>query len=168
MSASGLSATRLRRLREVLTRHVESGDMPGLVALVARRGEVHVEAIGTLEAGGSELMRRDTIFRIASVTKQITAAAAMTLVEECRLRLDDPVDDLLPELAGRRVLARLDGPLSDTVPAQRPITVRDLLTFVLGIGAIMAPPGQYPIQRAMEDAGLEPGSESPPADPAAG
>jgi CubicO group peptidase (beta-lactamase class C family) len=165
MSASGLSPVRLRRLREVLTRHVESGDMPGLVALVARRGEVHVEAIGTLEAGGTEPMRRDTIFRIASVTKQIAAAAAMTLVEECRLRLDDPVDGLLPELAGRRVLARLDGPLSDTVPAQRPITVRDLLTFLLGIGAIMAPPGQYPIQRAMEEAGLEPGIESQRVEP---
>ena len=122
MSASGLSPARLRRLREVLTRHVESGDMPGLVALVARRGEVHVEAIGTIEAGGSEPMRRDTIFRIASVTKQIAAAAAMTLAEECRLRLDDPVDDLLPELADRQVLTRIDAALDDTVPAHRPIT----------------------------------------------
>ncbi len=165
MSASGLSTVRLRRLREVLTRHVESGDMPGLVALVARRGEVHVEAIGTTEAGGSEPMRRDTIFRIASVTKQIAAAAAMTLVEECRLRLDDPVDGLLPELAGRQVLARLDGPLDDTVPAQRPITVRDLLTFLMGIGAIMAPPGRYPIQRAMEEAGLGAGPAGPRAEP---
>jgi len=84
MSASGLSAIRLRRLHDVLARHVESGGVPGLVALVARRGEVHVEAIGTTAAGGSEPMRRDTIFRIASVTKQIAAAAAMTLVEECR------------------------------------------------------------------------------------
>ena len=165
MSASGLSPARLRRLREVLTRHVESGDMPGLVALVARRGEVHVEAIGTMAAGGSEPMRRDTIFRIASVTKQIAAAAAMTLMEECRLRLDDPVDGLLPELADRQVLARLGAPLDDTVPAHRPITVRDLLTFVWGLGAIMAPPGQYPIQRAMDEAGLEPGSERPPAEP---
>jgi len=165
VSASGLSTVRLRRLREVLTRHVESGDMPGLVALVARRGEVHVEAIGTTEAGGSEPMRRDTIFRIASVTKQIAAAAAMTLVEECRLRLDDPVDGLLPELAGRQVLARLDGPLDDTVPAQRPITVRDLLTFLMGIGAIMAPPGRYPIQRAMEEAGLGAGPAGPRAEP---
>ena len=106
MSASGLSAARLRRLRAVLSRHVEAGDMPGLVALVARRGEVHVEAIGTTEAGGSEPMRRDTIFRIASVTKQIAAATAMTLVEECRLRLDDPVDVLLPELADRQVLLK--------------------------------------------------------------
>ena len=165
MSASGLSATRLRRLHEVLTRHVESGDMPGLVALVARRGEVHLEAIGTTEAGGSKPMRRDTIFRIASISKQIAAAAAMTLVEECRLRLDDPVDGLLPELADRRVLTRLDAPLGDTVPARRPITVRDLLTFVMGLGAIMAPPGQYPIQRAMAEAGLEPGADSPPTEP---
>ena len=165
MSASGLSTVRLRRLREVLTRHVESGDMPGLVALVARRGEVHVEAIGTLEAGGSEPMRRDTVFRIASVTKQIAAAAAMTLVEECRLRLDDPVDDLLPELADRQVLTRIDAPLDDTVPANRPITVRDLLTFVFGLGAFMAPRGQYPIQRALEEGGLQPGAESPPVEP---
>jgi CubicO group peptidase (beta-lactamase class C family) len=160
-----LSAVRLRRLREALTRHVESGDMPGLVALVARRGEVHVEVIGTLEAGGSEPMRRDTIFRIASVTKQIAAAAAMTLVEECRLRLDDPVDDLLPELADRQVLTRIDAPLEDTVPAHRPITVRDLMTFVWGLGAIMAPPEQYPIQRALEEAGLMPGPDSPQIEP---
>jgi CubicO group peptidase (beta-lactamase class C family) len=165
MSASGLSPARLRRLGEVLTRHVESGDMPGLVALVARRGEVHVEAIGTLEAGGSAPMRRDTIFRIASVTKQIAAAAAMTLVEECQLRLDDPVDGMLPELAGRRVLTRIDAPLDDTVPAHRQITLRDLLTFVWGLGAIMAPPGQYPIQRALAEAGLEPGPGGPPIEP---
>ena len=165
MSASGLSAARLRRLREVLSRHVESGGMPGLVALVARRGEVHVEAIGTTEVGGSEPMRRDTIFRIASVTKQIAAAAAMTMMEECRLGLDDPVDGLLPELADRQVLTSIDAPLDDTVPAHRPVTVRDLLTFVMGLGVIMAPPGQYPIQRAMAEAGLEPGADSPPAGP---
>ena len=165
MRASGQSTARLRRLREVLSRQVESGAMHGLVALVARRGEVHVEAIGTTETGGSEPMRRDTIFRIASVTKQIAAATAMTLVEECRLRLDDPVDDLLPELADRQVLARLDAPLDDTVPAHRPITLRDLLTFVMGLGAFMAPPGQYPIQRAMEEAELQPGPGSAPVEP---
>ena len=165
MSASGLSPARLRRLGEALTRHVESGDMPGLVALVARRGEVHVESIGTLEAGGTEPMRRDTIFRIASVTKQIAAAAAMTLVEECRLRLVDPVVGLRPELADRQVLTRIGAPLDDTVPADRAITVRDLLTFVWGLGAIMAPPGQYPIQRALEESGLEPGPDSPPVEP---
>jgi CubicO group peptidase (beta-lactamase class C family) len=166
MSGSGLSTARLARLREVLTRHVARGDLPGVVALVARRGEVHVEAIGTMEAGGrGGPMRRDAIFRIASVTKPITAAAAMILVEECRLRLDDPVDDLLPELAGRRVLRRPDGPLDDTVPARRPITVRDLLTYRMGLGAVLAPPGTYPIQRAMDEAGLSPGPEAAPIEP---
>ena len=70
-------------------------------------------------------MRRDTIFRLASVTKPITAVAAMILVEECKLRLDDPVDEFLPELANRRVLRTIDSALDDTVPAKRPITVRD-------------------------------------------
>lgn len=165
MSGSGLSAARLAVMREALARHVTRGDVPGLVAMVARRGEVHVEAIGTSESGGGEPMRRDAIFRIASVSKMITAAAAMTLVEECRLRLDDPVDDLLPELADRKVLTRVDGPLDDTVPAHRPITVRDLLTFVMGLGIVMAPPRTYPIQRAMDDAGLTPGVDSPSVEP---
>jgi len=165
MSASGLSAVRLGRMREVLAGHVARGDLPGLVALVARRGEVHVAAAGTTEAGGGTEMRRDAIFRIASVTKQIAAAAAMILVEECRLRLDDPVDGLLPELAGRKVLRRPDGPLGDTVPAHRPITLRDLLTMRMGLGAVMAPPGAYPIQVAMDEAGLSPGPEGPSIGP---
>ena len=78
--------------------------MPGLVTLVSRRGEVHVDAIGSKALGGDGPIRRDTIFRIASLTKPITAAATMILVEECTLRLDEPVDRLLPELADRRVL----------------------------------------------------------------
>ena len=85
-------------------------------------------------------MQSDTIFRISSMTKPITAAATIILVEECKLRLDDPVDRLLPELAVRPVLKRLDGPLDDTVSANRPITVRDLLTFRMGFGQMMAPP----------------------------
>jgi CubicO group peptidase (beta-lactamase class C family) len=108
-------------------------------------------------------MRRDTIFRIASMTKPITAAAAMILVEECRLRLDEPVDRLLPELAERRVLTRIDGPVDDTVPARRPITVRDLLTLRLGLGVVMAPPGRYPIQEAIAEAGLDLGLNPPAA-----
>jgi CubicO group peptidase (beta-lactamase class C family) len=71
----------------------------------------------------------------------------MILVEECKLRLDEPVERLLPELAGRKVLKRLDGPLEETVPAIRSISVRDVLTFRLGFGAVMEPPGTYPIQR---------------------
>nr|WP_240777867.1 beta-lactamase family protein [Nonomuraea basaltis] len=133
-SNSGFSEVGLRRLREVLARHVESGKIPGLVALVSRGGQTHVEAIGTMRAEGGAPMRRDTIFRMASVSKPVTTAAAMVLLDECRLRLDEPVDPWLPELADRRVLTRPDGPLEDTVPARRPITVRDLLTSTFGLG----------------------------------
>src|SRR2546423_15519896 len=132
----GLPKARLDRARAVLAGYVERGAVPGLVSLVSRRGEVHVETAGTRTRGGDDPMRRDTIFRISSMTKPITAAAAMILVEECVLRLDDPVDPLLPELADRRVLARVDGPLDETVPANRPITLRDLLTFRFGLGYV--------------------------------
>ncbi len=165
MSEGGLSGARLGRMREVMSGYVERGELPGLVTLVSRKGEVHVDAIGTKEVGGGDPMRRDTIFRIASITKPITAAAAMILVEECRLRLDEPVDPWLPELADRRVLRTLETPLEDTVPADRPITLRDLLTFRLGIGAVMAPPGRYPIQRAMEEAGVAPSANLPAVAP---
>ncbi|MER6006217.1 serine hydrolase domain-containing protein [Nonomuraea angiospora] len=134
---SGFSKAGLNRMREVLARHVESGRIPGLVALVSRGEETHVEAIGTMRHDGGAPMRRDTIFRMASTTKPVAVAAAMVLLDECRLRLDDPVDRWLPELADRRVLKRPDGPLDDTVPARRPIIVRDLLTDTLGLGLDM-------------------------------
>src|SRR6266536_2911237 len=165
MTSGGLSTVRLRRMHQVMAGYVERGTLPGVVTLVSRRGEVQVDAIGMKAAGSSDPMRRDTIFRIASMTKPITAAAAMILVEECKLRLDEPVDGLLPELADRRVLKRIDGPLDYTVPAKRPITLRDLLTFRLGIGAVIAPRGQYPIQQAMAEAGLDPGPDPSPHAP---
>lgn len=155
---TGLSKARLRRMSEVLRGHVDSGALPGLVALVARRGEPHVEAIGKM-AFGDKPMRRNSLFRIASMTKPVTAAAAMILVEECKIRLDDPVDPWLPELADRKVLKRIDSPLDDTVPARRPITLRDLMTFTMGLGAFMAPPGSYPIQKAMDELQVAPGPE---------
>lgn len=149
MSPGGWSSTRLARMRNVMAGHVERGDVPGLVTLVSRRGEVHVETLGRQAVDGSAPIRRDTIFRIASMTKPIIAAATMMLVEECTLRLDEPVQRWLPELADRQVLKRLDGPLDDTIPAHRPITVRDLLTFRLGLGIVLAPPDTYPIQQAV-------------------
>jgi len=157
MSEGSFSKSRLARMHESMSRHVESGYVPGLVTLVARRGEVHVDAIGQLDVGGTAPMRRDTIFRIASLTKPITAAAAMMLVEECKLRLDEPVDRWLPELADRKVLRSLESEVADTVPAHRPITLRDLLTFRLGLGAIMVFPEKHPIQKAMSEAGVAPG-----------
>ena len=161
MSNGGLSEARLGGMHDVMAGHVERGEMPGVVTLVSRRGEVHVDVIGTKAVGCSDPMRRDTIFRIASMTKPVVAAAAMILVEECVLRLDEPVDPLLPELADRKVLRAIDGALGDTVPANRSITLRDLLTLRPGIGAVMAPPGRYPIQRAMDEAGLAPGFDRP-------
>ncbi|MCP3143562.1 serine hydrolase domain-containing protein [Pyxidicoccus xibeiensis] len=160
MSTGGLSRARLVRMHDVMARHVERGEVPGLVMLVGRRGEAHVDVIGE-KAFGGEPMRRDTLFRITSMTKPITAVATMILVEECRLWLDAPVERWLPELADRRVLKRIDGSLEDTVPAQRPITVRDLLTFRLGFGAVMAPPDRYPIQRAVRELQLSLGPPKP-------
>ncbi|WP_181774822.1 serine hydrolase domain-containing protein [Amycolatopsis pittospori] len=150
----------LERGRRVLSGYVERGEVPGLVSLVAAGDEVHVNALGDKAIGGTP-MERDSLFRISSMTKPLTAVAAMMLVEECGLRLDEPVDDLLPELAGRRVLRRIDGPLDDTVPAARPITLRDLLTFRLGFGIVLAPPGSTPIQRAIDDLELVIGPPKP-------
>jgi CubicO group peptidase (beta-lactamase class C family) len=166
MSEGALSRMRLERMHEVMAGHVEQGEMPGLVTLVCRRGAVHVDAIGMTAIGGRDHMRRDTIFRIASMTKPVAAVAAMMLIEECKLRLDEPVDRLLPELAGRKVLKRLDGPLDDTVPARRPITVRDLLTFRMGFGILMVPPDTYPIQKATDALVLGQGPPRPSLPPA--
>jgi len=151
MSDAGLSKARLGRMHDVMAGYAKRGDIPGLVTLVSRRGEVHVDAIGRKSLDADDPVLRDTIFRIASLSKPITAAAAMILVEECKLRLDDAVDGWLPELSSRRVMKRLDGPIDDTVPARRPISVRDLLTFRLGIGVVLAEPDTYPIQKAMTE-----------------
>jgi CubicO group peptidase (beta-lactamase class C family) len=166
MSTGGFSTARLARMHDVMAGYVERGEVPGLVTLISRRGEVHVDPIGVKALGGSDPMRRDTIFRIASMTKPITAAATMILVEECKLRLDEPVDRLLPELADRKVLKRLDGPLDETVPATRPITVRDLLTFRMGFGQMFAPPDAYPILKAANDLQIGMGPPAPATMPA--
>ncbi|AWN31806.1 serine hydrolase domain-containing protein [Streptomyces sp. NEAU-S7GS2] len=150
---SDFSEAGLRRLRDVLARHVESGKIPGVVALVSRGDETHVEAIGTMRHDGGAPMRRDTIFRMASTSKPVAMAPVMVLLDECRLRLDDPVDQWLPELADRRVLKRIDGPLDDTVPARRPITVRDLLTSTFGLGIDLTALGS-PIMNAIFERGV--------------
>jgi CubicO group peptidase (beta-lactamase class C family) len=100
-----LSKTRLARLRAGLSGAVERGEVAGLVALTARGGDVHVETMGVQDLSTGTAMRRDTIFRVASMTKPVTAVAAMILVEEAEIRLDDPIDRWLPELSDRRVLS---------------------------------------------------------------
>ncbi|MCU1396884.1 MAG: beta-lactamase [Ilumatobacteraceae bacterium] len=131
-----------------LARHVGSGALPGLIALGARGDDVTVEVTGTATFDDTAPLQRDAIFRLASLTKPIAAVAAMTMVDDGILRLDDIVDGWLPELANHRVLRTLASELDDTVPAARPITVEDLLTGQLGFGSIMAAPGTYPIQTA--------------------
>ncbi|HEY0696852.1 MAG TPA: serine hydrolase domain-containing protein [Micromonospora sp.] len=145
-----LSPDGLRRLHEAMSARVAAGRLPGLVTLLARGDEVHVDPIGSADFGAVPSMHRDTLFRIASLTKPVLAAATMRLVEEGLLALDEPVDRLLPELAGRRVLVRIDGPLDETVPARRPITVEDLLTSRMGFGLVTEPTFDppFPIVRA--------------------
>lgn len=147
----GLSRPRLERMHRALAGYVERGDIPGIVALVSRNDHVHVEVLGTLAAGGAAPMRRDTLFRIASLTKLATAVAAMILVEDCAIRLDDSIEPWLPELANRRVLRSIEAELDDTVPATRPITLRDVLTYRIGFGSVMAMPDTYPIQRPIRE-----------------
>jgi CubicO group peptidase (beta-lactamase class C family) len=160
IGASEISKSRLDRLHAVMAGYVERGDMPGLVMLVSHRGEVHVDAIGRLAFDGPP-MTRDTIFRVTSMTKPITAAAAMVMVEDGKLQLDEPLDRWLPEIANRKVLLTIDALIHQTVPARRAITLRDLLTFRSGYGMIPVFPDRYPVQRAIAEAGLAPGPVFP-------
>ena len=104
------------RIDELLDAAVRQGQAPGVVAAVARGDAVHIAAAGATAIGGPP-MRPDTLFRISSTTKPMTAVVVLSLVDEGVLELNEPVDRLLPELADRRVLRRPDGPLTDTVPA---------------------------------------------------
>jgi CubicO group peptidase (beta-lactamase class C family) len=145
---------RTDRVREAAERHVGDTTVPGLVALVARGDDVYVEAFGRLGVG-RPAVHRDSLFRIASITKPITAAVTMALVDEGLIGLDEPVDRLLGELSGRRVLKRPDGPLDETVPATRAITTRDLLTFTFGFGMGDGMFGSgWPVVTASDELGL--------------
>jgi CubicO group peptidase (beta-lactamase class C family) len=162
--SEGLRAAGVAALETVLAGHVERGELAGLVALVARGGDVHVTTAGHRALGDSEPIGRDAIFRIASITKPIAGAAAMLLIEDGAMTLDDPVRRWLPELAEPRVLRTPESELDDTVPAERPITVADVLSFHLGFGLIMSP-DPHPIQRADAELGLKTlGPPWPPPD----
>jgi len=157
----------LERLDACLTAHAERGAVAGLVWLAACDDDVHVGYSGVLTRGESAPIARDSIFRISSMTKPIVAAAALLLVEESRLRLADPVDDLLPELADRRVLVDGTGPVEgETVPASRPITVRDVFTFEMGIGMDFTQPWPQPMLEAMDALELGAGPPAPAVPPA--
>ncbi len=124
----------MTNLYDILETHVRNGSVPGAVGLVARGGRVEVQVVGSVDVDGTSPMARDSIFRIASITKPITAAAVMLLVEDGRIALDDPVRQWLPELASPTVVRTPAGRVDDVVPAARPITVVDLLNFRAGYG----------------------------------
>jgi CubicO group peptidase (beta-lactamase class C family) len=164
---SGFDEHRMERLPDVVARHVEHDDVGGVAWLAARHDDVEVGVAGSLTRGGPDPIRRDSIFRISSMTKPIVAVAALILVEECRLRLEDPVDELLPELADRRVLVDGRGPVDGpTVPAARSITLHDLLTFRLGLGMDFEAPWPQPLIDAMARLGLGSGPPEPQGPPA--
>lgn len=146
-AAGGFTDTRLDAIRAMLQADVDAGRVSGLVYLLARGNEVHVETLGTTRNGGGEPMRRDTIFRIMSMTKPVIAVATLMLVEDGKLSLDEPAERLLPELANRQVLTAVNAPLDSTVPAERPFTVRELLNFTFGLGLQFDP--ALPIQAAI-------------------
>jgi CubicO group peptidase (beta-lactamase class C family) len=150
----------------VVAGHVAADAVPGAAWWVRRGGEVARGAAGTHTPAGDDPVRPDTVFRISSTTKPVVAAAALTLVDEGRLGLDDPVDDVLPELARREVLADPADAAAGTVPARRPITVRDVLTFRLGVGMDFTAPWPTPTLVALAAAGLPAGPPAPQAAPA--
>src|SRR4051812_15408373 len=117
-----------------IQQRIDEDHVPGLALLVSHRDQVHLLTRGSFDLDGKHPIQRDTIFRISSMTKPVTAAATLMLIEAGTLQLDEPVDRLLPELANRRVLRKFDSALDDTEPARRAITVRDLLTFRMGFG----------------------------------
>ena len=136
-----------------ITRAVDAGLLSGAVTLVWHRGEVlQVNEIGYRDVEANLPMQRDTIFRIASMTKPVTVAAAMALAEEGKLSLSDPVTRWLPEMADMRVLVDPTGPLDRTVAASRPITIDDLMTHRSGLAYAFSVVG--PISRAYAQVSL--------------
>src|SRR5919201_3136042 len=139
-------------LQDLLERHVASGTVPGVVASLGT-AEFKIVAAGAMSVGGAR-MRADAIMRIQSMTKAVTTVAALRLVEAGRLRLDEPVERWLPELADRQVLKRPTADLADTSPAVRAITLRHLLTNTSGYGMVLT---ECPLQRAMADSEIDVG-----------
>ena len=145
--------------------HVDADRVGGVAWVAAVGDDVETGVAGCRTRGGAPV-QRDSIFRIASMTKPVVAVGALLLVEECKLRLEDPVDGLLPELADRRVLVDGRGPVEgETVPAHRPITVHDVLTFRLGLGMDFTAPWPQPLLEAMDALGLGSGPPEPSGPP---
>jgi CubicO group peptidase (beta-lactamase class C family) len=132
---AGMSSERLRRVHEAMQRHIDAHEISGAVTVVARRGRVvNLEAHGFMDLETKKPMARDAIFRLASMTKPVTAVAVLMLVEDGRIRLNDPVSRFIPEFKSTKVAMASPGGIF-TVPAEREITIRDLLTHTSGLGS---------------------------------
>jgi CubicO group peptidase (beta-lactamase class C family) len=150
---SGMSPDRLKRVGVKVKEFVDSGQVAGLVTIVYRRGAVvDVQAVGWQDREQKIPIKRDTIFRLASMTKPITNTAGMMLVEDGKMALDDPIERWLPELANRKVLLDPEGPLDRTKPSPRPITVRDVFLYRIGYGTSAAP-ASAPFSKAIASLG---------------
>jgi CubicO group peptidase (beta-lactamase class C family) len=150
----------IENVEAALAPHVESRSVPGYVAAISLAGERRIIARGaaSLEPSAPAMSER-TLFRVASLSKLIGGALALSLEGDGVIALDEPVARWLPELAHPRVISDMSGPLQDAVPAQQPIRVRDLLTMTSGVGLVTAP---GPLQTAMRAEGLMPGPFPPP------
>ncbi|QQS13766.1 MAG: beta-lactamase family protein [Rhodospirillales bacterium] len=136
--AVGLSSERLKRIEAVTRAHIEDGIVPGAVMLVARRGKIAwVSVLGDRDRDAKDPMRADSIFRIYSMTKPIVSVAIMQMVEEGRLRIDEPVAKYLPEIGRMRVAVEKPGadgkPAVELVDPARPMTIQDLLRHTSGL-----------------------------------
>jgi CubicO group peptidase (beta-lactamase class C family) len=145
----GMSSERLKRISQMVQRRIDAGEMSGAVTIVARRGKiVHLDAQGVMDLESKNPMTKDTMFRVASMTKPVTGVAIMMMIEEGKIRLTDPVSRYIPEFRGMKVAVALparpgapaaapapSGPQFYTVPAEREITIRDLLTHVSGLAS---------------------------------
>ncbi len=137
----GLSSERLQRINQMIQRRIDAGELAGAVTLVARRGKIaHFEAQGVSDLESRKPMTKDSLFRIASMSKPVTGVAIMMMVEEGKVRLTDPVSRYIPEFRGIKVAVAQPGstagaPKFYTVPADREITVRDLLIHTSGLGS---------------------------------
>ena len=152
------------QLIEAIGPLVDDGEVPGAVVGVLHHGRTSLAAVGKTEPGGAAAMPAEAMMRISSNTKPIVAAVALLLVQEGVLNLDDAVEKFIPELTGRRVLRRIDGPLEDTVPAQRVMTIEDLLTMRMGFGFVFE--SACPAVDEAEASGLGFGPPDPAAMPA--
>jgi CubicO group peptidase (beta-lactamase class C family) len=149
----GLSTERLRQIHAMVQRHIDAGDITGAVVLVARKGQIaYLEAQGAMDLESKKPMTRDSMFRMASMTKPVIGTSIMMMLEEGKLQLGDPVSKYIPEFKDMKVAVLIEAghgpgnpPKFYTMPAERPITIKDLLTHTSGLSS--GPMGQSEVAK---------------------